>query len=52
LDGEYVGSSNKNNFELKMIIKNSEAKDQINLKIKVYDSVKNSLEKEIIIPLS
>ena len=51
LDGEYIGSSNKNNFELKITIRNNEATNQANLKIKVYDSVKNSVESEIIISL-
>ncbi|MEK7559734.1 MAG: transglycosylase domain-containing protein [Patescibacteria group bacterium] len=52
LDSEYIGSSNKNNFEIKTTIQNSEEKNQINLKIKIYDSVRNSIEKEISIPLS
>lgn len=52
LDGEFIGSSNKNNFEIKTTIKNPEAKNSINLKIKIYDSVRNSAEKEISIPLS
>lgn len=52
LDSEYIGSSNKNNFEIKTTIQNNEEKSYINLKVKIYDSVRNSSEKEISIPLN
>ena len=43
----FIGSSNKEPFEINTIIKNIGEENLINIKIKIYDSVKNSTEETI-----
>ena len=46
-DNVFIGSSNKEPFEINTIIKNIGEENLINIKIKIYDSVKNSTEETI-----